>query len=180
MRQILGKRPPILFGDMLNGTRLHVNIFDTANSQYTIPQSVIERPGPPRTSFKKSSDLQFNFAPKPFAFWITRRNAPNEKPIFDTRPTSFPKTPIPPVIPGDNSTALGGFPLVFEDQYLQVEYFLSFISHLTVSSRLLLLYHATPTYMGLVKLSQVPVFDGMWVQSTERFRRCGPVTSLTQ
>jgi len=134
MRQIPGRFPLGLFGDVLNGPRLHVNIFDTANSQYTIPQSVIERSRPPHASTKKSSDLQFNFVPKPFAFWITRRDAPNEKPIFDTRPTSFPKTPIPPVIPGDNSTALGGFPLVFEDQYLQVAYFVIVSSLLTFHS----------------------------------------------
>lgn len=29
-------------------------------------------------------------------------------------------TPIPPVIATDNSTALDGFPIVFEDQYLQL------------------------------------------------------------
>ncbi|KAF9563513.1 hypothetical protein CPC08DRAFT_324975 [Agrocybe pediades] len=100
--------------------RLHVNIFDTANQQYTIPQSVIERPLQPKKSFKKSSDLVFNHNSSPFAFWITRRSQPNATPLFDTRITSLPKTPIPPFIPGDNSTALNGFPLVFEDQYLQL------------------------------------------------------------
>ena len=41
-------------------------------------------------------------------------------PLFDTRISSLPATPVPPVIPTDNTTALDGFPLVFEDQYLQL------------------------------------------------------------
>ena len=41
-------------------------------------------------------------------------------PLFDTRVSSLPATPIPPVIPTDKTTALDGFPLVFEDQYLQL------------------------------------------------------------
>ncbi|KAF8815919.1 hypothetical protein BYT27DRAFT_7186387 [Phlegmacium glaucopus] len=101
-------------------SRLHVNIFDSANKQYTIPQSVIERPPAPVTSFKRTSDLVFNYHSLPFAFWITRRSQPNASPIFDTRITSLPQTPIGPVIDGDNSTALDGFPLIFEDQYLQL------------------------------------------------------------
>ncbi|KAF8174420.1 galactose mutarotase-like domain-containing protein, partial [Pholiota molesta] len=101
-------------------TSLHVNIFDTANKQYTIPQSVVERPPAPTKSFKSTSDLVFNYESSPFAFWITRRSQPHAVPLFDTRISSFPATPIPPVIQDDNSTALNGFPLVFEDQYLQL------------------------------------------------------------
>ncbi|KAJ7892526.1 hypothetical protein B0H14DRAFT_3427931 [Mycena olivaceomarginata] len=56
----------------------------------------------------------------PFAFWITRRSAPHTTPLFDTRVSSLPETPINPVISGDTSTALDGFPLVFEDQYIQL------------------------------------------------------------
>ncbi|KAF8965499.1 glycosyl hydrolases family 31-domain-containing protein [Flammula alnicola] len=103
-----------------SNSRLHVNIFDTANKQYTIPQSVVERPPAPTTSFKSTSDLVFNYESSPFAFWITRRSQPHATPLFDTRIASFPKTPIAPVIASDNSTALDGFPLVFEDQYLQL------------------------------------------------------------
>ncbi|KAI0323154.1 hypothetical protein GY45DRAFT_1235712, partial [Cubamyces sp. BRFM 1775] len=62
----------------------------------------------------------FNYESSPFAFWITRRSEPDAQPLFDTRASSLPPTPIPPVIPDDNSTALDGFPLVFEDQYLQL------------------------------------------------------------
>lgn len=99
---------------------LHVNVFDAANKQYTIPQSIIERPPPPVKNFKGTSDLVFNHESAPFAFWITRRSQPNASPIFDTRITSLPQTPIAPIIEDDNSSALDGFPLVFEDQYLQV------------------------------------------------------------
>ncbi|TCD60713.1 hypothetical protein EIP91_009634 [Steccherinum ochraceum] len=101
-------------------TRLHVNIFDTANAQFTIPSSVISLPGTPDSIHKNSSDLVFNYEPSPFAFWITRRSDPGAQPLFDTRISSLPATPIAPVIPTDNSTALDGFPLVFEDQYLQL------------------------------------------------------------
>lgn len=100
--------------------RLHVNIFDTENSQFRIPDSVIARPAPPTESFVETSDLVFNVTSDPFAFWVTRRDDANGVPLFDTRLASLPSTPIPPVIASDNSTALDAFPLVFEDQYLQV------------------------------------------------------------
>lgn len=106
--------------DLCHRFSLHVNIFDSANKQYTIPQSVIERPPPPVKNFKGTSDLVFNHESSPFAFWITRRSEPDASPIFDTRISSLPQTPIAPVIEDDESTALDGFPLVFEDQYLQV------------------------------------------------------------
>ncbi|KAH7923368.1 glycoside hydrolase family 31 protein [Leucogyrophana mollusca] len=100
--------------------RVHVKIFDTANKQFTIPESVIARPPAPAVSYKSDSDLVFNYNPLPFAFWITRRSEPDAAPLFDTRASSLPPTPIAPVITTDDSTALDGFPLVFEDQYLQV------------------------------------------------------------
>lgn len=97
-----------------------MNIFDTANSQFTIPESVISLSSTGGSLHKNSSDLVFNYEPSPFAFWITRRTEPDSQPLFDTRVSSLPKTPIPPVVENDNSTALDGFPLVFEDQYLQI------------------------------------------------------------
>ncbi|KAG9311232.1 glycoside hydrolase family 31 protein [Chiua virens] len=99
---------------------IHVKIYDTANQQFIIPESVIERPPPPTESFTRSSDLVFNYDSSPFAFWITRRSDPDAMPIFDTRITSLPPTPIPPFNSSDPSTAFDGFPLVFEDQYLQI------------------------------------------------------------
>ncbi|KAJ7439652.1 glycoside hydrolase family 31 protein [Mycena latifolia] len=100
--------------------RLHVNIFDTTNSQFAVPESVIAPPGASGLSTADNSDLVFNYEPSPFAFWITPRSEPGATPLFDTRESSLPPTPIAPVIQKDNSTALDGFPLVFEDQYLQL------------------------------------------------------------
>ncbi|KAI0800475.1 glycosyl hydrolases family 31-domain-containing protein [Fomes fomentarius] len=102
--------------------RLHVNIYDTAKSQFTIPSSVVDLGTGAKaiSGGKNTSDLVFNYQSTPFAFWITRRSAPDAQSLFDTRISSLPQTPIPPVIPTDNSTALDGFPLVFEDQYLQL------------------------------------------------------------
>lgn len=104
--------------------RLRVKISDSENKQYTIPDSVISRPAAPSASFTKTSDLVFNYDPSPFAFWITRRSSPDATPLFDTRLSSLPTTPIPSVIADDNTTALDGFPLVFENQYLQVKFYL--------------------------------------------------------
>lgn len=110
-----------IFGPRFNvQVSLHVNIFDTANSQFTIPESVFARPKASGSSTAKNSDLVFNYDATPFAFWITRRSAPHATPLFDTRISSLPATPIAPVILSDNSTALDGFPLIFENQYLQV------------------------------------------------------------
>ena len=100
--------------------RLHVNIYDTENKQYTLPHNVIGLPAPPTESFTRSSDLIFNYEPSPFAFWITRRSQPSAAPLFDTRISSLPSTPTIPIIYNDSTTASDGFPLVFEDQYLQV------------------------------------------------------------
>ncbi|KAG8221683.1 glycoside hydrolase family 31 protein [Butyriboletus roseoflavus] len=101
-------------------TTLHVKISDTANQQFTIPESVVERPLAPTESFTWSSDLVFNYDESPFAFWITRRSDPDAMPIFDTRIASLPPTPILPFNSSDPFTAFDGFPLVFEDQYLQI------------------------------------------------------------
>ena len=104
-------------------SRLHVSIFDTARNQFTVPESVVSRPPLPKVLHKESSDLVFNYNANPFAFWITRRSAPNATPLFDTRITSLPPAPIPAANPTvDNSTALNSFALVFEDQYLQVRH----------------------------------------------------------
>jgi alpha-glucosidase len=104
----------------IDDIRLHVNIFDSEGVQFTIPSSVIALSSASNAIHKNNSDLVFNYEPSPFAFWITRRSQPDAIPLFDTRLSSLPATPIPPVIPDDNSTALDAFPLVFEDQYLQL------------------------------------------------------------
>ena len=102
-------------------SRLHVNIHDTDNAQFTIPSSVIELGAPSRdSSLKQKSDLVFNYESSPFAFWITRRSEPDAQPLFDTRISSLPPTPIPPKNSNDAALGFDGFPLVFEDQYLQL------------------------------------------------------------
>ncbi|KAI6124291.1 glycoside hydrolase family 31 protein [Pisolithus croceorrhizus] len=99
---------------------IRVNIFDTAKEQFAVPSSIIPPPPLPTKSLINDSDLVFNYDPSPFAFWITRRSDPDSMPIFDTRISSLPPTPIPPFNASDPSTAFDGFPLVFEDQYLQI------------------------------------------------------------
>ncbi|KAI9062325.1 glycoside hydrolase family 31 protein [Trametes sanguinea] len=102
-------------------SRLHVNIHDSARTQFTIPHDVISlSTGEDDPSLKARADLVFQHESDPFEFWISRRSDPDGEPLFDTRASSLPPTPIPPVIPDDNSTTLDGFPLVFEDQYLQL------------------------------------------------------------
>nr|VWP01427.1 Neutral alpha-glucosidase AB [Ganoderma boninense] len=102
-------------------SRLHVNIYDTDNAQFTIPSSLIELASPSGdASLKDSSDLVFNYDSSPFAFWITRRSEPDSQPLFDTRISSLPPTPIAPKNSTDATLGFDGFPLVFEDQYLQL------------------------------------------------------------
>lgn len=81
---------------------------------------MISLPPDPTEDFTQSSDLVFNYDSSPFGFWITRRSEPDAAPLFDTRVSSLPPTPIPPFNESDPSTALDGFNLVFEDQYLQL------------------------------------------------------------
>ncbi|KAL5495907.1 hypothetical protein ACEPAI_1371 [Sanghuangporus weigelae] len=101
-------------------SRLHVHIFDTANQQFQIPESVISR-SVASSSNSAEPDLEFHYNPSPFEFWITRQeDGENGTPLFDTRKSSLPATPIPSLNSSDPSTALDGFALVFEDQYLQL------------------------------------------------------------
>ena len=103
--------------------RLHVNIFDKSAQQFTLPSAHLD---PPKVVENLSSpveaELQFNYEPSPFAFWITRRSDPGSTPVFDTRLTSLPSTPIPAFRgrTSDPSLVFDGFPFVFEDRYLQV------------------------------------------------------------
>lgn len=81
---------------------------------------MLNPPEPSGIIHKDTSDLIFHYETSPFAFWVTRRTEPDAHPLFDTRISSLPKTPIPLAFEGDPSTTLDGFPLVFEDQYLQL------------------------------------------------------------
>lgn len=118
--------------------RLHVNIFDTANAQFTLPEDLFARPRASNSSsFQQSGDLEFNFNAEPFEFWITRRgDAEDAVPLFDTRKASLPSTPIPPLNDTDSRTAIDGVGLVFEDQYLQVRASIHFIKSKTESNKL--------------------------------------------
>lgn len=102
---------------------LRVNIYDSVDSQFTIPPSVITRPPPPNISYKLNSDLVFNYESSPFAFWITRRSQPAASPLFDTRAKSLPTVPTGRVVVHNSSTVSEAFPFVFEKQYLQVSLF---------------------------------------------------------
>ncbi|KAK0458262.1 glycosyl hydrolases family 31-domain-containing protein [Desarmillaria tabescens] len=92
---------------------LDVDVFDTLRTQYAIPELIITRPFGGK---EHTPDLIFNYSASTFAFRIARRAKPEGAPLFDT----LPLTLIPLVVEEDNSTALNGFPLVFEDQYLQL------------------------------------------------------------
>ena len=114
--------------------RLHVNIFDTSAEQFTLPSEYFDLPKLGEPTSPIDADLQFDYEASPFSFWITRRSDPDSVPIFDTRLTSLPPTPIPPFLRSghDPSLAFKGFPLVFEDRYLQVKTVGLFVSHLHV------------------------------------------------
>lgn len=103
-----------------NDCSLHVNVHDAGKTQFTIPNTVVGLPPRASETPVHTPDLVFNYEATPFSFWITRRSDPHAFPLFDTRISSLPKTPIPAVIPDIPSTSLDGFPLIFEDRYLQV------------------------------------------------------------
>ncbi|KAI9452134.1 glycosyl hydrolases family 31-domain-containing protein [Lactarius psammicola] len=128
----LAGRPCDAFGDdILNLTirvtyettsRLHVNISDTSARQFSLPLEYFDPPKLTEPSSPERADLQFHYEASPFAFWITRRSDPYSEPIFDTRLTSLPPAPIPAFLRAGDDPSLGfdGFPLVFEDRYLQL------------------------------------------------------------
>jgi alpha-glucosidase len=117
--------PRLSFAEARLSLRLHVNIFDKSAQQFILPSGFFEPPKSENPAAARGdSDLEFNYEESPFAFWITRRSDPGSNPIFDTRLTSLPSTPIPAFRSGkgksDPSLVFDGFPLVFEDRYLQV------------------------------------------------------------
>jgi len=97
---------------------LHVHIYDTAKEQYQIPENIIPRPASASSDRKPS--LRFHHTSSPFAFWITRSSSGEI--IFDTRPENIPvhKEPLTRYDQPWNDTSLPSYPLVFEDQYLQI------------------------------------------------------------
>ena len=98
-----------------------MKIYDTAKNQFQIPPALIEVAPPADDASSEKSDLVFNYDEQPFAFWISREgDAKDVLPLFDTRKSSLPPTPIDPVRPDDQSTRLPTFNLIFEDQYLEI------------------------------------------------------------
>lgn len=98
-----------------------MKVYDTIKNQFQVPESLLERAGPNDDASADKSDLVFNYNQQPFEFWITRKgDGEDVKPLFDTRKSSLPPTPIAPVRQDDPSTAFPAFNLIFEDQYLEV------------------------------------------------------------
>lgn len=128
------------FAEARLSLRLHVNVFDKSTQQSPLPSEFFdpksENLSTPEVATRGilahdngdvagwGSDLQFDYEASPFAFWITRRSDPGSAPIFDSRLTSLPSAPIHAFRSGrsDPSLVFDGFPLVFEDRYLQVTY----------------------------------------------------------
>ncbi|KAL6718544.1 hypothetical protein ACLMJK_004636 [Lecanora helva] len=76
-------------------TRLHVKIYDAAETVYQVPESVFPRPSSGGVS-PDASALSFSYIAKPFSFGVERKGASGA--IFDTT----------------------GVPLIFESQYLRL------------------------------------------------------------
>ncbi|ORY27649.1 alpha-glucosidase precursor [Naematelia encephala] len=99
--------------------RLHVHIYDTALHQYQVSEDIWPRPA--RTNgTQQNSELDFGYNESPFEFWITRKS--DGEVLFDTRAVNIPTHTDPVDIEGKHSnwTVLPAYPLVFEDQYLQI------------------------------------------------------------
>ncbi|KAK7677820.1 hypothetical protein QCA50_019132 [Cerrena zonata] len=80
------------FGRDISNLTLEVTYESTTRKRHLTVLSF-----PFQSLHKNNSDLVFNFDPSPFAFWITRRSNPDAFPLFDTRVSSLPETPIPAV-----------------------------------------------------------------------------------
>lgn len=103
-------------------SRLHVHIYDSPLHQYQISDSFLPRPNRTLTGSDsvKQSDLEFEYNSSPFEFWITRKS--DGQVLFDTRAKNIPVHDDQVLIEGvaSNYTYLPGYPLVVEDQYLQI------------------------------------------------------------
>ncbi|KZO90710.1 glycoside hydrolase family 31 protein [Calocera viscosa TUFC12733] len=105
-------------------SRLHVHIYDTAQQQYQLPQSVLLRPSTSSITASQS-DFIFHYTngSTPFAFWVEKRSTGAI--VFDTRPANIPVYPEPLFAYENNAsvtntTAMPAHPLVFSNQYLQL------------------------------------------------------------
>jgi len=103
-------------------SRLHVHIYDTPLHQYQVSDSFLPRPSRTLTGSDSASqsDLEFSYNSSPFEFWITRKS--DGQVLFDTRAKNIPVHDDMVFLEGvlDAHTVLPAYPLVFEDQYLQI------------------------------------------------------------
>lgn len=109
----------ILLVEYQSQQRLHVHIYDAAETQWQIPSDIWPRPGCENPDMS-STDLEFNYESQPFAFWVTRRSSGEV--LFDTREAHIPTYSDQVYQKGAfiNGTEMPAHPLVFEDQYLQI------------------------------------------------------------
>ena len=102
--------------------RLHVHVYDEAQCQYQVPDSVLPAPRPAWWSDNSVADstLQFEYNSSPFEFWVARKA--DGAILFDTRSRNIPVHNDAVRIEGNYSahSVLPGYPLIFEDQYLQL------------------------------------------------------------
>lgn len=101
---------------------LHVHIFDSKEEQYQLTEDIWPRPLSinPRTSLEHKSDLILNYDSSPFAYWIERRSTGEI--IFDTRAKNLKTYEDLIDVSGKKKSGseLPAYPLIFEDQYLQM------------------------------------------------------------
>ena len=77
-------------------TRLHVQIYDSAQEVYQVPSTVLDPPKGSNVTSSQASDLSFSYTSSPFSFAVTRKS--NNETIFNTQ----------------------GSDLIFESQYLRL------------------------------------------------------------
>ncbi len=103
-------------------SRLHVHIYDTPLHQYQVSNDFLPRPARTLSGSDSAdkSDLEFSYNSSPFEFWITRKS--DGQVLFDTRAKNIPVHDDQVILEGvlDQHTVLPAYPLVFEDQYLQI------------------------------------------------------------
>ena len=103
-------------------SRLHVHIYDTAQHQYQIDETIIPRPSRTlaSTASGTESELDFQYNESPFEFWVTRKQ--DGQVLFDTRAKNIPTYDDAVEIQDEPSdwTVMPAHPLIFEDQYLQI------------------------------------------------------------
>ncbi|KZT60573.1 glycoside hydrolase family 31 protein [Calocera cornea HHB12733] len=106
--------------DHLNRDTVKILISSASAStgDYPIPASLLPRPPP--SSSEEESNLVVKWTDAPWGVSVYRKGEEGGLPLFSTERRYLPEEPIPPVEGMDESTALRGFNLVYEDQYVQL------------------------------------------------------------